>query len=84
MPPDHQGDAVTRSVLRRFSHFQKLQRMVRCSYTSSSRLSMSGLAIRLHRHHRPILRAACPWPATAAIRFMSSANTMVQSHPSHH
>lgn len=34
MPPDHQGDPLTRSVLRRFSHFQKLQLMVCICCTS--------------------------------------------------
>ena len=49
MPPDHQGDPITRSVLRRFSHFQKLQRMVRPQRTEPCTCPLPSTLSMLHR-----------------------------------
>ena len=66
MPPDHQGDPITRSVLRRFSHFQKLQRMVRYSCDPSIAPVHVQTDYQVASPPPAILRTACPWTAVSA------------------
>ena len=81
MPPDHQGDPITRSVLRRFSHFQKLQRMVCCSGAGPCQ----NMHITMQRRHLPRLRTPCRWQAvsvtaTLSLRIIEAALQCTRTH----